>query len=305
VVVGGGATGVEYTGELSDFMLDALARLYPQLRPYVCVVLLQGQDELLPAFDAPLRQKALRSLEGRGVVVRLGTRVQRVHTPNRLTVCSTGADAAGGSDRPEDIDCGLIIWAAGTGPVPLTELVRSRLDDEQIPGGPDPTRRIRVDQWLRAVGAPIGTLLVLGDAALCAGLDGAPLPQTAQVAAQQGAFVARMLNRGYDLSSSHGAPVNREAAAGTDLGAWLRLRGANKARPFEFLNLGLLAYLGGGEAISQVQVGDQRLLSEAGSTGFLLWRSVYVVKQVSPRTRFLVLFDWIKTKVFGRDVTSW
>ena len=48
-----------------------------------------------------------------------------------------------------------------------------------------------------------------------------------------------------------------------------------------------------------------RLLSEAGSTGFLLWRSVYVVKQVSPRTRFLVLFDWLKTKIFGRDVTSW
>ena len=63
--------------------------------------------------------------------------------------------------------------------------------------------------------------------------------------------------------------------------------------------------LGGGEALSQVQVGESRLLSEAGSTGFLLWRSVYVVKQVSPRTRFLVLFDWLKTKLFGRDVTRW
>lgn len=52
-------------------------------------------------------------------------------------------------------------------------------------------------------------------------------------------------------------------------------------------------------------MGENRLLSEAGSTGFLLWRSVYVVKQVSPRTRFLVLFDWLKTKIFGRDVTSW
>jgi len=78
-----------------------------------------------------------------------------------------------------------------------------------------------------------------------------------------------------------------------------------QARRFEFLNLGLLAYLGGGEALSQVQVGEQKLLTEAGSTGFLLWRSVYVVKQVSPRTRFLVLFDWLKTKIFGRDVTRW
>ena len=101
-----------------------------------------------------------------------------------------------------------------------------------------------------------------------------------------------------------GPPISR-AAAGGDVRALLSLRGAAEARPFEFLNLGLLAYLGGGEALSQVQVGESRLLSEAGSTGFLLWRSVYVVKQVSPRTRFLVLFDWLKTKLFGRDVTSW
>ena len=99
-------------------------------------------------------------------------------------------------------------------------------------------------------------------------------------------------------------PVSHAAVAG-DLQRTLALRGAVEARPFAFLNLGLLAYLGGGEALSQVQVGNNRLLSEAGSVGFLLWRSVYVVKQVSPRTRFLVLFDWLKTKLFGRDITDW
>jgi NADH dehydrogenase FAD-containing subunit len=59
------------------------------------------------------------------------------------------------------------------------------------------------------------------------------------------------------------------------------------------------------EILSHFKAGDNRLLSEAGSVGFLLWRSVYVVKQVSPRTRFLVLFDWLKTKLFGRDITDW
>lgn len=176
------------------------------------------------------------------------------------------------------------------------------------------------------VGAPSGTLLAIGDASACYSADGSLLPQTAQVAAQQGAYVARLLNREYDLGSrqtgaarldSEGGatpadfgcelatpPISHAAAAG-DLQRLLFLRGAIEARPFEFLNLGLLAYVGGGEALSQVQVGDKRLLSEAGSVGFLLWRSVYVVKQVSSRTRFLVLFDWLKTKLFGRDVTSW
>jgi len=53
----------------------------------------------------------------------------------------------------------------------------------------------------------------------------------------------------------------------------------------------------------QVQVGDSRLFAQAGSVGFLLWRSVYLTKQVSVRTRVLVLFDWLKTQLFGRDVT--
>jgi NADH dehydrogenase FAD-containing subunit len=116
------------------------------------------------------------------------------------------------------------------------------------------------------LGAPPGSLLALGDASLCLGPDG-PLPQTAQVAAQQGAYAARLLNRRYDLSAD-GAPTNRQAAQG-DAQAWLRLRGAVDARPFDFLNLGLLAYLGGGEAISQVQVGERRLLSEAPRRGRL------------------------------------
>lgn len=96
-------------------------------------------------------------------------------------------------------------------------------------------------------------------------------------------------------------PFNEKAKLG-DFVEFLKLRGSVEAKPFRFLNLGLLAFLGGGEALSQIQFGDFKL-NEAGSTGFLLWRSVYIVKQVSTRTRLLVLFDWFKCKLFGRDVT--
>jgi NADH:ubiquinone reductase (H+-translocating) len=70
-----------------------------------------------------------------------------------------------------------------------------------------------------------------------------------------------------------------------------------------FLNLGLLAYVGGGEALTQFQLGDVPIFSYAGSVSFMLWRSVYLVKQVATRNRILVLFDWMKTRVFGRDTT--
>lgn len=384
VVVGGGPTGVEYCGELSDFLLDAVDRLYPTLVPFARVVLLHGGSDLLPQFDSLLRARAYEALQSRRVHVRLNTRVASVVSPYRLVIKQRQDDAppaaAGASAWVEStVDCGLIVWAAGTGPTSLTKKLLSRLVDCQgaaseptsttaglatanaaagaggraavtaieraefwarqwVSSGraADPVTitpvaqdlasgRIVVDPWLRAVGAPSGTLLAIGDASACyTSSDGSLLPQTAQVAAQQGAYVARLLNRRYDLSGLPeaaqqpvgeasgpqfgcelaSAPISHAAASG-DLGRTLTLRGAVEARPFEFLNLGLLAYLGGGEALSQVQVGENRLLSEAGSIGFLLWRSVYVVKQVSPRTRFLVLFDWFKTKIFGRDVTGW
>jgi NADH:ubiquinone reductase (non-electrogenic) len=48
---------------------------------------------------------------------------------------------------------------------------------------------------------------------------------------------------------------------------------------------------------------DKQAIKSSGEAGFLLWRSVYLSKQVSFRNRVLVLFDWAKTRVFGRDIT--
>ena len=86
--------------------------------------------------------------------------------------------------------------------------------------------------------------------------------------------------------------------------SFARVRSLIEAKPFEFLNLGLLAYVGAGQAVAQVQFGENSLLNASGENAFLLWRSVYVVKQVSTRTRLLVLFDYLKSKLFGRDLTS-
>lgn len=59
----------------------------------------------------------------------------------------------------------------------------------------------------------------------------------------------------------------------------------------------------GGEALSQVQLGDFPLFKYSGSVAFVLWRSVYLVKQVATKNRVLVTFDWIKSSLFGRDMT--
>ena len=51
VVVGGGPTGVEFSGTLSDFLRSDLRRRYPELVPYVSVTLLNSAQTILSQFD--------------------------------------------------------------------------------------------------------------------------------------------------------------------------------------------------------------------------------------------------------------
>ena len=200
------------------------------------------------------------------------------------------------------------MWAAGNAPVPFVAELLSRLPgDAAGPGG-----RVNVDRWLRcptASAGSFGSVLVLGDAARLearAKYDATPtaLPQTAQVAGQQGAFVARMLNRGYDMRlASPGLPEPPASEEFSLLRLWLVTRGLGDAPGFNFLSLGLLAYVGQEEALNQVMVGDVPLFNYSGKIAFFLWRSVYLAKQASSRNQDLIAFDWLRTEAFGGDIT--
>ena len=76
------------------------------------------------------------------------------------------------------------------------------------------------------------------------------------------------------------------------------------AKPFQFLNLGILAYTGGGSALAQVSTTpNAEPIKGTGKVGNALWKSVYISKQVSMRNRLMVLNDWTRRKIFGRDIT--
>jgi len=261
VIVGGGPTGVEYTGELNDFLADVTDRSgikrtvapFANLLPYTRIILISGSKDLLPQFDQELRLSAKQQLEETGVEVRSSTRVTRIESNNRLIV---SVENDRGEKMEEAIDCGLIVWAGGTQPVKLTGQLINNMDkycakQRQATGQQGGTTmvssfstagRIPTDKWMRVIGNPSGNVLAMGDATITVGKGATVLPQTAQVAAQQGAYVARLLNRGYSLSEDFSdkehslfieAPSNNDAIEG-DLVSKLRLRGATKAKPFEF-----------------------------------------------------------------------
>lgn len=89
VVVGGGPTGVEFTGELSDFLSQELNKLYPDLRQLVTVTLVSAGPSILNSFDPALQERAIESLRRRGVRLLLSCRVSAVDG-QRLTVRRKG-----------------------------------------------------------------------------------------------------------------------------------------------------------------------------------------------------------------------
>ncbi|OEL13396.1 Internal alternative NAD(P)H-ubiquinone oxidoreductase A1, mitochondrial [Dichanthelium oligosanthes] len=61
VVVGGGPTGVEFSGELSDFIIRDVKQRYSHVKDYIHVTLIEA-NEILSSFDVRLRQYATNQL---------------------------------------------------------------------------------------------------------------------------------------------------------------------------------------------------------------------------------------------------
>jgi NADH dehydrogenase FAD-containing subunit len=307
VIVGGGPTGVELAGELSDFFAQVCRTAdgaYQRLAKDVSIILVHGGADLLPSMNKGLRDLALESLKAQGVQIRLNTRLQEVGRDFvRLKEKGSSDD-----DEEETIPVGLTCWAAGNSPVPFVSELLSHLPESAV----GPAGRINVDNWLRCptpTPDSFGSILVLGDAAYMEAdskySPPAGLPQTAQVAGQQGAFTARMLNRGYDLQETPPRLPDIDPALDefSLLRVWLLARGLEEAPEFNFLGLGLLAYVGGGQALNQVELGDVPIFDYAGTIAFALWKSVYLSKQAATRNQALIAFDWWRTELFGRDIT--
>eukprot|EP00953_Heterococcus_sp_UTEX-ZZ885_P036340 18722-Heterococcus_DN1.PRE.1 len=179
-------------------------------------------------FETVLQAKGLATLAAEGVDVVLNARVAAVR------------QASVKLEDGRDLPFGLCFWAGGTEARKLTKDLIASLPG-QAEGEGAKRGQITVDQYMRVKGAPEGSILGIGDAVR---VEGQHLPTTGQVAAQQGAFVARMLNRGYVLSE-HVPVAFSVAKAGH--GKWgglnmvadfVRLRGDLTARQFHFLNLG-------------------------------------------------------------------
>ncbi len=161
VVVGGGPTGVEMAGALSELIRLVLVKDYPRLNlKDVRVLLLEATDRLLAPMPPRLRQAAAETLGRKHVEVRFGATVADYDGARVLL------------KGDEVIPARTLIWAAGAKAVSLT----ARLGLPTSRQG-----RVPVEPTLRVPEHP--EIYVIGDAAYLEA-DGEPLPMMAPVALQ-------------------------------------------------------------------------------------------------------------------------
>jgi NADH dehydrogenase len=172
IVVGGGPTGVEMAGALSELIRLVLVKDYPRLNiKDVRILLLEATDRLLAAMPERLREAAGRTLWRKWIEVRFS---------------ATVADFDGERVRlksGEVIPAHTVIWAAGVRATPLN----NRLG---LPTGRQ--GRIPVEPTLQLQEHP--EVYIIGDAAYREE-HGEPLPMVAPVAIQMGQSVARNIAR--------------------------------------------------------------------------------------------------------------
>lgn len=169
VIVGGGPTGVELAGAISD-----IARLYMRNNfrhidtRQAKVLILEGSPHILGMFPEDLQLKARKQLEKLGVKVRTSAVVTDVQ-PGYVKV---------GDERIESV---VTLWAAGVRPSPLGRMLGVELDRRGC---------VPVDESLNPKGHP--EIFVCGDLAHVE-QDGRQLPGVAQPAIQMGAYAAKRI----------------------------------------------------------------------------------------------------------------
>lgn len=172
IVVGGGPTGVESAGALSELIYLVMANEYHNLNfKEVRIILVEASDNVLAAMPAELREATIDMLLHKHIEVRLCVQVTG-YDGQRLTL-------QGG----EIIPAYTVIWAAGVKAAPIMQTLNTKKD---------PAQRAFVNEYLQLPAQQ--DVFVIGDGAHFE-QNGRPLPMIAPVAIQQADVAAENITK--------------------------------------------------------------------------------------------------------------
>jgi NADH dehydrogenase len=169
VIVGGGPTGVEMAGALSELVNGPLRRDQAQAAANIDVYLIEAGPRILPMFDQSLTDKTQVELQKLGVNLMLKTAVKSLESGQINFIDGTSMRAH------------VVIWAAGVTSSPA-------IYDLSVP---TQGARLKTEPTMQVSNYPY--IWAVGDCAGALGANGRFLPQVAPVAMQQGRFVAAQI----------------------------------------------------------------------------------------------------------------
>jgi len=179
-IVGGGPTGVELAGALGEVANDTLRHDFRRINPAEAqILLIEGEDRVLPLFPRDLSAKAEKQLIG--LNVRSLTRAKVTSIDPEGVIVQVGG-------QEQRIATRTVLWAAGVRASPLGKVLADRA------GAPlDRAGRVLVAPDLSLPAHP--EIHVIGDLANFSHQGGQPLPGVAPVAMAQGRYTAHLIIR--------------------------------------------------------------------------------------------------------------
>ncbi len=246
VVVGGGPTGVELAGALSEIARHTLRGDFRAIDPSEArVFLFEAAERILPTYAPDLAAKAARALTRLGVAVRTSALVTGLSDAS-VTIRQRGSE--------ETFPARTVLWAAGIKGSPLGAALASSAGAEL-----DRVGRVLVGRDLALPSRP--DIFVIGDLAALQDARGRPLPGVAQVAMQQGRYVARVVRA--------------------------RLSGVPPPPPFRYVDFGSMATIG-----RRAAVADLKIVRISGTIAWLAWLFLHLMYIVQFANRLLVFIQW-------------
>ncbi len=244
IVVGGGPTGVELAGALAELARATFRHNFRAINPKdTKIILVEGYKRILPPYPERLAAKAQALLERLGVTVRCGLHVTNIR-PDYVTL--------GAGDQTEDVPARTVLWGAGVAASPLGKKLADAAGIETDRGF------VPVEPDLTVAGHP--EVFVIGDLAHCPDGRGGKLPGVAQVAMQQGHYVARLIRH-----RQNGKTIP----------------------PFRYHNRGSMATIGRMRAVA-----DLGKLQFSGLFAWLLWLFIHLTYIITFQNRLLILIQW-------------
>ena len=175
VIVGGGPTGVELAGAISEIVKKNIIPDFRQINASMTkIYLIEGLPSILSAYPKKLSDHAIYDLKNLGVEVILNEKVSMINEKGVLV-----------ADRL--IETKNILWAAGNKVSSLIKTLETKIDN---------IGRVIVNDDLSIESNE--NIFVIGDAAAVKNDKGELLPAIAPVAMQQGKYVAKFISSGLE-----------------------------------------------------------------------------------------------------------